>query len=237
MKNLNCLIVDDEPLAIDVLENYLRRLNNVEIVRCENALDALRNLREKQFDIMFLDIQMPLLTGLELLKSIASPPAVIITTAYRDYAVEGFEFQVTDYLLKPISFVRFMKAFERALKTSAVPTTKDVPTGEEHIFLKVDKTLVKVLLDDILYVESVKDYVRLVTNTTELSSYRSLTSITASLPEARFMRVHRSFTIAIDKVTRIKGNSIEIKEKTIPLSREQKSAAISRIINETSGLE
>src|SRR5664279_170431 len=119
MKHFKCLVVDDEPLAIDVIENYLQRLDNVETRHCENAIDALRLLKEEPFDLLFLDIDMPLLTGLDLLKAARNPPPVIITTAHRDYAVEGFEFEVLDYLVKPISFPRFMKAFERALKSVA----------------------------------------------------------------------------------------------------------------------
>lgn len=115
-KNIRCLIVDDEPLAIDVLENYLQRLDNVESHRCENGIEALQLLQREKFDLIFLDIEMPMLTGLEFLKAVKDPPAIIITTAYRDYAVEGYEFEVLDYLVKPISFPRFMKAFERAMK-------------------------------------------------------------------------------------------------------------------------
>ena len=114
--NLRCLIIDDEPLAIDVIENYLQRLQVTNIQRCENALDAFNRLQQATFDLIFLDIEMPLLTGLDLLKSITHPPKVIITTAYRDYAVEGFEFEVLDYLVKPVSFPRFMKAIDRVLK-------------------------------------------------------------------------------------------------------------------------
>ena len=116
IKPFKCLVVDDEPLAIDVIENYLQRLDNVETRRCENAIDALRLLKDEAFDLVFLDIEMPLLTGFDLLGTIKNPPPVIITTAYRDYAVESFEFEVLDYLVKPISFPRFMKAFERAMK-------------------------------------------------------------------------------------------------------------------------
>src|SRR5581483_3439537 len=121
--NLRCLIIDDEPLAIDVIENYLQRLQVSTIQRCGNAMEAFQLLQQQLFDVIFLDIEMPLLTGLDLLKTVTQPPKVIITTAYRDYAVEGFEFEVLDYLLKPISFPRFMKAMERVLKSSKTTTT------------------------------------------------------------------------------------------------------------------
>ena len=129
MKHMKCLVVDDEPLAIDVIENYLQRFDQVETRRCENALDAFRLLKEEKFDLIFLDIEMPLLSGLDFLGTLKDPPPVIITTAYRDYAVEGFEFEVLDYLVKPISFPRFMKAFERALKSA---TGEEKTTGNKQ---------------------------------------------------------------------------------------------------------
>src|SRR5579862_5569263 len=137
MKNFKCLIVDDEPLAIDVLENYLQRFENTETRRCENALDAFRHLKEEKFDLIFLDIEMPLLTGLDFLGTLKDPPPVIITTAYRDYAVEGFEFEALDYLVKPISFPRFVKAFERALKInkSGDHQNDNQPEDNEYLFL------------------------------------------------------------------------------------------------------
>lgn len=146
MKPFKCLIVDDEPLAIDIIENYLHRFENVETRRCENALDAFRLLKEEKYDLIFLDIEMPMLTGLDFLGTLKDPPPVIITTAYRDYAVEGFEFEALDYLVKPISFPRFVKAFERALKSvsSAENLSGNNPGDEsEYLFLKVDRKLVK----------------------------------------------------------------------------------------------
>src|SRR5215470_3624620 len=212
-KVLRCMVVDDEPLAIDVIENYLQRLDNIEVRRCENAINALQLLQSEKFDLVFLDIEMPLLTGLEFLKTLKDPPAIIITTAYRDYAVEGFEFEVLDYLVKPISFPRFMKAFERAMKTKPGITTQveNLPRKEnEYLFLKVDRKFVKMLTEDILYIESLKDYIRVVTKSNSWISYQSLTSITEKLPAEKFIRIHRSFTIAIDKVNLIEGNCVEI---------------------------
>jgi DNA-binding LytR/AlgR family response regulator len=223
LKSFRCLIVDDEPLAIDVIENYLQRLENVEIRRCENAIDAFRLFKNEQFDLIFLDIEMPLLTGLDFLKALKNPPAIIITTAYRDYAVEGFELEVLDYLVKPISFPRFMKAFDRALKQgphAQKPQDTGTTDGNEYLFLKVDRKLIKVLIKDILYIESLKDYVRVKTKSNAWISYQSLTSITDKLPPDKFMRIHRSYTIAIDKVNSIQDNCVEIDGKLIPISRE-----------------
>jgi DNA-binding LytR/AlgR family response regulator len=233
VNNLRCLIIDDEPLAIDVIENYLQRLNVTSISRCENAVEAFKLISDQPFDLVFLDIEMPMLTGLDLLKSIKDPPGVIITTAYRDYAVEGYEFEVLDYLIKPIPFPRFMKAMERAMKTNrntAQPAENFTPSFEnESIFLKVDRKFVKILIKDILYIESLKDYIRVKTATDSFVSYQSLTSITEKLPADRFIRVHRSFTIAVDKVSVIQGSYLEIGGKLIPISREHRQEVLSKI--------
>jgi DNA-binding LytR/AlgR family response regulator len=233
VNNLRCLIIDDEPLAIDVIENYLQRLNISSISRSENPVEAFKLISNQTFDLVFLDIEMPMLTGLELLKSIKEPPGIIITTAYRDYAVEGFEFEVLDYLIKPIPFPRFMKAMERAMKTNRSapqPSEYFTPSFEnESIFLKVDRKFVKVLIKDILYIESLKDYIRVKTSSDSFVSYQSLTSITEKLPAEKFIRVHRSFTIAVDKVTVIQGSYLEIGGKLIPISREHRQEVLSRI--------
>lgn len=232
VNNLRCLIIDDEPLAIDVIENYLQRLQVSEIQRCENPIEAFKLISTQAFDLVFLDIEMPLLTGLELLKSIKDPPGIIITTAYRDYAVEGFEFEVLDYLVKPIPFPRFMKAIERAMKTgrSPQPMENNAATSEsDSLFLKVDRKFVKVLIKDILYIESLKDYIRVKTDKDAFVSYQSLTSITEKLPPEKFIRVHRSFTIAVDKVTVIQGSYLEIGGKLIPISRENRQEVLSKI--------
>lgn len=231
IKHFKCLIVDDEPLAIEVIENYLQRLEHVESRRCENAIEALRLLKDETFDLIFLDIEMPLLTGLDLLGTIKNPPPVIITTAYRDYAVEGFEFEVLDYLVKPISFPRFMKAFERATKYPAPEkhTENNVSDEHEYLFLKVDRKFVKITIPDILYIESLKDYIRVTTKSTSLISYQSLTAITEKLPADKFIRIHRSFTIAMDKVNLIEGNCVEIGGKLIPISREHRQEVLKKI--------
>jgi DNA-binding LytR/AlgR family response regulator len=232
IRSLKCLIVDDEPLAIDVIENYLQRLDNIEITRCENAINAFQLLQTEKFDLIFLDIEMPVLSGLDFLKTIKDPPCIIITTAYRDYAVEGFEFEVLDYLVKPISFPRFMKAFERAMKAIpgiATPVENFLRPENEYLFLKVDRKFVKVLTEDILYVESLKDYIRVVTKSNSWISYQSLTAITEKLPAEKFIRIHRSFTIAIDKVNLIENNCVEINGKLVPISREHRQEVLKKI--------
>jgi DNA-binding LytR/AlgR family response regulator len=231
IKHFNCLVVDDEPLAIDVIENYLARLENVSARRCENAVEALRLLHDNPFDMIFLDIDMPLLTGLDLLSAVKNPPPVIITTAYRDFAVESFEYEVVDYLVKPISFPRFLKAFERAIKNAVTQKPGDTGPQDEtgYIFLKVDRKFVKVMISEILYIESLKDYIRVTTTSASLISYHTLTAITEKLPPDKFIRIHRSFTIAVDKVQAMDGNCVEIDGKLIPISREQRQEVIKKI--------
>ena len=237
LKDLFFMIVDDEPLAIDVIENYLLRLDARNITRCENAVEAFQALQSRRFDLIFLDIEMPLLSGLEFLKSIKDPPAIVITTAYREYAVEGFEFEVIDYLVKPVPFSRFMKAIEKVMKgggpagnrTPAEGMAAAGTAGSEYLFLKVDRKFIKVLIKDILYIESLKDYVRVKTRSGALLSYQSLTEITDKLSPEKFIRIHRSFTIAIDKVNMIEGNCVEIDGKLIPISRENRQDVLKRI--------
>jgi len=231
MKRLHCLILDDEPLAVDVIENYLQRLDGVDIQRCENAVEAFKMLQTETFDIIFLDIEMPFLTGIELLKAVKKPPAVIITTAYRDYAVESFELEVLDYLVKPISFPRFMKAFERAIRYTADRdnSIENSEAGGDYIFLKVDRKLLRVAVTDILYIESLKDYIKVKTADNTYVSYQSLSSITEKLPADKFIRIHRSFTIALDKINTIEGNFVTIDNALIPISREQKQDLLKKM--------
>jgi DNA-binding LytR/AlgR family response regulator len=229
LKHLKCLIVDDEPLAIDVIENYLHRFEHVITRRCENAIEAFRLMQEESFDLIFLDIEMPLMSGMDFLGTLKDPPLVIITTAYRDYAVEGFEFEVLDYLIKPVSFPRFMKAFERATKLlSGTGKIKNTEAADENewLFLKVDRKFVKILIADIQYIESLKDYIRVSTKMSSFISYQSLTAITEKLPAGKFMRIHRSYTIAFDKVNSIEGNCVEIDGKLIPISREHRQEVL-----------
>jgi len=233
LKELHYMIVDDEPLAIDVLENYLGRLDATNITRCENAVDAFQAIQHQRFDLIFLDIEMPLLSGIEFLKTVKDPPAIIITTAYREYAVEGFELEVIDYLVKPVSFPRFMKAMEKMLKVSrTLPATNEAPPrppAPEYLFLKVDRKFVKIQLCDILYIESLKDYVRVKTANRSWITNQSLTEITDKLPSDRFARVHRSFTIAFDKISTIDGNCVDIAGTLIPISREHRQDVFKKL--------
>ncbi|MBB6461431.1 LytR/AlgR family response regulator transcription factor [Flammeovirga kamogawensis] len=239
MSTIKCLIVDDEPLAIKVIENYLQRLSEFEIVaKCESAIDAFNVLQNEKVDLMFLDINMPMLTGIDFVKSLEKKPEVILTTAYREYALEGFEISALDYLLKPISFQRFLKAANKAsqlINTKEAANSKTQPKAPQavvssgtssnseeppYIFLKVEKKMVKVALEDIIYMESLKDYLRVYTSNGEMVVHYTLTKILENLPEDEFIRIHRSYAISLKKVNAIEGNQVELKNgKMLPIGR------------------
>ena len=225
---MNAIIVDDEPLARDVLETYLERMPDVNLVAtCSNAFEANQALKDNQVDLMFLDIQMPQLTGMDFLRTLQNPPMVIFTTAYSEYAIEGFELDALDYLLKPISFDRFVKAVNRAKEqkelqsggtvdtTSAVntDTAPETELEEDFIFVKADKKLIKVNYDDILYIEGLKDYVIIRCNDSRVITLQTMKSLEVRLPSKIFKRIHRSYIINMSKVEAVMGNMIEITEK------------------------
>jgi DNA-binding LytR/AlgR family response regulator len=225
---MNAIIVDDEPLARDVLETYLERMPDVNLVAtCSNAFEANQALKDNQVDLMFLDIQMPQLTGMDFLRTLQNPPMVIFTTAYSEYAIEGFELDALDYLLKPISFDRFVKAVNRAKEqknlqtggtTETTSTADDSGSSENNleedfIFVKADKKLIKVNYDDILYIEGLKDYVIIRCNESRVITLQTMKSLEARLPSKIFKRIHRSYIINMSKVEAVMGNMIEITEK------------------------
>ena len=243
------MIVDDEPLALDVLETFIGRLDNLELVcRCHNAVEAYNCLQSEHIDLMFLDIQMPKLTGIDFLKSLAQPPRVIFTTAYRDYAVEGFELNVVDYLLKPIAFERFLKAVSKvtaaeqpapiapATLPQAAPPAAAPDYREAFIYLKADKKMVKVMLADILYIESLKDYIRVKTETKEIISYQKISFLEEKLPTDKFLRIHRSFIVALDKIQAFSASAVEVGKSEIPIGRFYKNEVL-QILNQNNLLE
>ena len=219
---IKAIIVDDEPLALDVLETYIEKLPNVELVKkCENAFEANEALKSGNIDVMFLDIQMPQLTGIEFLKSLSNPPIVIFTTAYADYAVEGFELDALDYLLKPISLERFMKAVNKAqekidARNVDTGSSGDVEEGKSYFFVKADKKLIKCNYDDINYIEGLKDYVIIRQDQSRIITLQTMKSLEAKLPSDIFMRIHRSYIVNLNKIKAIVGNMVEIMEKGQP---------------------
>lgn len=218
---INTLIVDDEPLALDVLETYIEKIPDLKLVkRCTNALEAREVLQQESIDLMFLDIQMPQITGIDFLKTLADPPLVIFTTAYPNYAIEGFELDALDYLLKPISFDRFLKAVNRCvdqikLQRAGQPHGSQ-EEGDDYFFVKADKKLVKVNYADIIYIEGLKDYVIIRLEQSRVITLQTMKSLEDKLPQLKFKRIHRSFIVNIDKIHAIIGNMVEVLEKGQP---------------------
>jgi len=232
--NIKCIIIDDEPLAIKVLENYLQDFQNFELIASfTNPLEAISILKETAIDVIFLDINMSEMNGLDFIKNAKIKSNVVITTAYREYAVESYDLDVLDYLVKPIPFNRFLKAInkitQRVHEKSFIKNKNSIT--DPHIFLRVDKKLVKIKFKDILYIESLKDYIKIFTSVGNYMVHKSLTSITEELPKRKFIRIHRSYTIAIDKVISVEGNLIELKSKKIPIGRKYVSQAKKIILN------
>lgn len=219
---INVIIVDDEPLAQDVLETYIEKVPELHLVKkCGNAFEANEVLKNNQVDLMFLDIQMPQLTGIDFLKTLSKPPLVIFTTAYPNYAIEGFELNALDYLLKPISAERFMKAVNKAteqieLQGKESPSnTGQTPEEDspDYIFVKADKKLVKINFDEIIYIEGLKDYVIIRLENTRVITLQTMKSLEDKLPMAMFKRIHRSYIVNINKISAIVGNMVEVMEK------------------------
>ncbi len=240
---LRAIIVDDEPLALDVIETFIERIpGSVELVKkCSNAMEAMEALKTESVDLMFLDIQMPQLTGVDFLRSLQNPPLVIFTTAYSEYALDGFELNAVDYLLKPISFERFMKAVNRASelhdlqKGGEIPESDEIETGTDFIFVKSDKKLVKVKYEDIIYIEGLKDYVIIRMEKGRVITLQTMKSLDAKLPQKIFKRTHRSYIVNMDKISAIMGNMIEVYEKSdikhLPIGKNYREELLS-IINE-----
>ncbi len=220
---MRCIIVDDEPLVRELLEDNIRQVPFLELVSsCKSATEALAILQNEQIDLVFLDIQMPRLSGLQLLQSLTHPPVVIIISAYEKYAVEGYNLQVADYILKPFSFDRFLKACNRAaelfrLKKTAMPegTAKNY-----DFFVNVEYSHVKIVAAEILYIESDKDYIRIYLSSAAkpVITRMSLKSIEAKLPEGAFIRTHKSFLVAVSRITTIKRDVVCIGSTEIPVS-------------------
>ena len=224
-KKIICLAVDDEPPAIQILKNYISSISSLELAgTCNNAVEALDMLREKSIDLLFLDIQMPQLLGTDLLRTLKKPPKVIFTTAYRKFAVEGFELDAVDYLLKPISFERFVKAVNKVMDVSVIKTTDAIAgnnkkENEEFIHFRADKKVIKIALDDILYIESLKDYIKVVTINKTIITKQSISSLEEMLPKGSFTRIHRSYIIALSKIESYTSELIEIAKQELPISR------------------
>lgn len=228
---IRCVIVDDEPLAIEVLQAYVDRVESLELVAsCTNAINAFEVLKKETVDLLFLDIQMPKLTGVEFLKVLDPKPQVIFTTAYREYAVESYELNVVDYLLKPIAFGRFLMAINKVMGTGnekVKPQVEPTPAEDPYLFLKVDRRMVKVFFKDICYIESLKDYVRVKSRGgKEVISLQKISYLEQKLPSDRFIRIHKSFIVSIGKIDSFSHTEVEIEGKEIPIGRSYKADVI-----------
>jgi DNA-binding LytR/AlgR family response regulator len=236
--SITCLIIDDEQPARELLQSYISKIPDLELIdSCKNPLDALSIIQEQSIDLLLLDIQMPDLKGTELLRCIAGKqPLVIFTTAYQEYAIEGYELDVVDYMLKPISFDRFLKGIQKVLehkqwmdyKLQNMPS-KESNTEKDYIVLKANQKLHKVQLSDILYIEGMKEYVVFYTTQQKLVIHASLKSLEARLPEDGFLRVHKSYIVNKNKVSNMFGNQLAIGDKYIPIGYSYKRFIINKI--------
>ncbi len=229
---IRTLIVDDEPLALDILENYISKLPDLELIgKCDNAIDANDLIQKGEVDLVFLDISMPQMTGLELVKSLSNPPKVVFTTAYAEHAVEGFELNATDYLMKPIAFDRFLKAVNKVKESTDANVASGVAHSDDFFFVKADKKLVKVKFSEILYIEGLKDYVIIKKETGRVIALQTMKSLQAKLPSNLFQRVHRSYIVSIPRINAVVGNAIELTEdnkaKHIPIGKNYKDDVLS----------
>jgi DNA-binding LytR/AlgR family response regulator len=227
---IQCLVVDDEPPALEILRTYIKALPDLSLVgECTNAVDAFFVLKHKKVDLLFLDIKMPTLLGTDFVRSLGSPPKVIFTTAYRKFAVEGFELNAIDYLLKPISFERFLKAMNKIMdvtlanyNSSPVPGNLGALYQAAFICFRSDRKMHKVALDDIIYVESSKDYIKVVTTSKTIVTKQSISSLEENLPKSMFLRIHRSFIVAINKIQSYSSEMVMIGKDELPVSRMYK---------------
>lgn len=215
-----CLIVDDEPPAVKVLKKYIETVPQLEVCgTCKNAFEVLNLLPEKKVDILFLDVHMPKLFGTELLKTIPHPPKVIFTTAHKEFAVEAFELNAVDYLLKPISFERFLKAINKILQNN-LPIVETAPPPVSFVYFRSDRKMIKVFLEDILYVESFRDYVIIhMRERRDLKVKIPLNHVERMLPEDQFIRIHRSFLVSLNKITAYTKTDVEINAVKLPIGK------------------
>ena len=226
---MKCIIVDDEPLAIEILESYVAKVEHLSLAGSfRNAVSAFTFLQQNTVDLMFLDIQMPKLSGIDFLKSLKNPPKVIFTTAFRDYAIEGFELEVADYLLKPIPFERFFKAVAKVMQPQAAGVnvasiTQKPEVGEDFVYFKVDKKMVKTKMNEILYIESIKDYVKVRTAEKDIITQQKISYLEESLPKDNFLRIHRSFIVNRDRIDAYSATDVEIGKFQIPIGRNYKN--------------
>ena len=233
--SINCMVVDDEPLARDILVSHIEKTPVLKLVKsCMNATEAYEGLYQHQVDLIFLDIQMPVITGVDFLRSLRQPPLVIFTTAYQEYAVQGFELNSVDYLLKPVMYDRFYQAIQKVVERQAFKTPINAPLPSQiapidYLFIKQDTRLVRVNYDQINYIQAEKDYSSVHLDDKRLLASMHLKLFEDTLPKDRFLRVHRSYIVNLSKILSIKGNTVELGDVAIPISanhRDHLTAAL-----------
>ena len=232
MQKFNCIIVEDEPLAAEVLKEYISQVPFLQLKgECTDAIYAIEILQREKIDLIFLDIHLPRLKGLDFIRTLKSPPQIIITTAYQDYALQGYELNVIDYLLKPIEFSRFLTATNKLQfqKHVAAPGNIQTTTERPYLFFYVSKKKVKMFLDEILYIESLKEYIRITAKNKAILTKFPLGQIEEILTKNNFMRVHRSFIVAKDKIEAFSATDVEISGKQIPIGRSYKEAVVAAL--------
>lgn len=233
-KTIKCLVVDDEPVAREILQEHLRKIESIELVAsCKSGLEAFKWISSHSIDVIFLDINMPDISGLDFAKTINRDIKVIFTTAYREYAVEGFDLRAVDYLLKPIAFERLLQAINKYLD-EAKPIMNDAATSIEpeksdFFFVRSDRKMIKISFNEIEYIESLSDYIRIHTVNQTITTRETITNIETKLPQNKFIRIHRSFVVAINKIDSFTNEIIEIKDKMLPISRGYKTEVLNRL--------
>lgn len=232
---LRCLVVDDDPLALQIVENCVSSTPFLAHVgSCSSAIAAAEVLRTQPVDLLFLDVEMPLMSGLDLLRTLQHPPLVILITSSKSYAVAAFEYEVLDYVVKPISYARFLQAAQKALtaheaRLNPALDTIEAPTNTEFTFVKVDSKLVKVLFDEIRYIEALGDYVHIVTGKSKLIVYSTMRAVEEKFPAALFARVHRSFIVNLKRVQTIEDNTVILDDKHIPIGQTYQREVYQRL--------
>lgn len=224
----NCIIVDDEPLAIEVIKTHATSLGLFKIVgECSNAIEAFQILSSEKVDLMFLDIQMPGIKGTDFLKSLIDPPKVILTTAYRDYAYEGYELNVVDYLLKPIPYERFIRAVDKFLNSET--RKPEDAANDKFIYLSISKKVHRILIKEIVYAESIKDYITIHTLTGDIVAKHTLSAFELILPEDEFIRIHRSYIVSVGKIKGFNSQSIDIGNKELPIGPNYQKSVFEKL--------
>jgi DNA-binding LytR/AlgR family response regulator len=226
---IRCIITDDEPFARKGLQGYIEQIDFLELKGvCENALELNSLLKKEPADLLFLDIEMPYVTGIEFLKNLPSPPRVIFTTAYEKYALQGFELEVLDYLMKPISFDRFLRAANKAFDYFRL---QQAPAAQDYIFVKADSKLEKIHFADILFAEALENYVAIYTREKKVITHLTLKMLQEKLPAGSFIQPHKSWLASIDKIGSIEGNILHILHYQVPISKYQREEVMEKIVN------